>query len=171
LPKLFKQVSDKIQLINNQETNKQLIKTDVSQLKLDVSSFSKIRNYDSDWIEPDTLIANETIYRLYKTWQVEFSEIDIKYLSFFRYDILAKLNTTDVEGDISGDASGFYVPYNTYFSKSFVWDIKDLEDDPSSDTKRATLNASIYLVKPTYLTLPLFKVKLLVKFLPLRQLD
>jgi len=168
--KVYKEVSDKIQVTSNQDSNNTQIKNNVSRLDLDFGSFSKIRNYDTAWVDADSIMSGDTIYRLYKTWQINFPSLDVKYLSFFKCDILAKLNTSDTEGIISGN-SNFYVPYSTYFSKSFVWDIKDLESNSSSDNKNATLNASIYITKPIYLTLPLFKFKLLIKFLPLRHWD
>ena len=158
-------VEDAIDLQTN--TDNQIIKK-LDYVVPNPQIFNSIRNLDIDW---DYMTATESsgiIHILRQSWELEFSQIDIRFLPFFKTNILYRLG----DAGISGDLDDFYIPWNVYYQSQKLWDIKDLENDPSSDIKNAKLHVSVFIAKPSDITsLPLLQAKLQIRFINSEEMD
>jgi hypothetical protein len=120
-------------------------------------------SWDSEWEIMDATVSSGITYDVYKSWVINFGEMNYNWLNKFQIEIICR---NGVDGD--GDSSGFQVQYNNLFRKFIGWNIKDLENNPSSDTKNIQLLVSLYSYRIyPYVTsaLPIFESKLLVKYL------
>jgi len=161
LNKLNSRIFQDKQEINHKQANDSIIISDASNFSLTYQNLNKIQKFDSDWEEADIFQIEDTIYYIYKTWQVKFLNINIKYLPFVQSEILVKY----------GGKTEFNVPYGNYFAKNLIWDIKDIEENEDSDNKNATLHASIYIAKDGIAEIPYYQTKLLVYFIPYQSLN
>jgi hypothetical protein len=124
-------------------------------------------NLNSDWIlvTPDVRMAGTVneINANWVTWRVEFGEINLNYLEFFKAEFVTKNGTN---GD--GDSTAFSPAYTFFtddreFYKFWGWDIKDLPAAPTSNVKTVALVASYYHFNRVY-TFPAFESKLLIQY-------
>jgi hypothetical protein len=121
-------------------------------------NISGTNSWDTAWEDMDTILSGPIVLAIYKTWNINFGEINYKWINKFDVEMIFR---NGVLGN--GNSNGFQVSANQYFKKFIGWDIKDLISNPTSDIKTVNLIASLFCYNT--LTIPVFQSKLLVKYI------
>lgn len=156
--------SNSYDIITSRDTESRII-TKIKLVNPSGHILNNLRNFDIDW---ENMVGSTSggVPVVNQSWSIEFNQINTKFLSLIDSEIIYRL------GDSGGDLGDFYSPDPSNFLANKVWDINDLENDPTSDVKQATLQISTWIKKTNDVdVLPSFQAKLLVRFLNTEEMN